>query len=135
MRGPHSQVNGREQIRVSGRPELSHSADAVRARDLVFVAGILPVDAQGTLVGADDVVAQARYVFRELARILAAAGSSLAGVARMNVFLTDVQDRARINPVRREAFGGARPASTLVEVSGLAIPGAKIEVDAVAVVT
>jgi enamine deaminase RidA (YjgF/YER057c/UK114 family) len=45
-----------------------------------------------------------------------------------------VDDRARINPVRQEFFGDARPASTLVEVSRLAIPGAKIEVEAVAVV-
>ena len=125
----------REQIHVPGRPELSHSADAVRTEDLVFVAGILPVDSERTLVGGDDVVLQARYVFGELERILAAGGSSLADVARVNLFLTDVDDRALINPVRQEVFGGARPASTLVEVSGLAISGAKIEVDAVAVVS
>jgi enamine deaminase RidA (YjgF/YER057c/UK114 family) len=49
------------------------------------------------------------------------------------VFLTDVEDRPAINPVRQEIFGTARPASTLVEVGRLAIPGAKIEVEAVAV--
>ena len=125
----------REEIRVPGRPELSHSADAVVARGLVFVAGILPVDGAGLLVGANDVVSQARYVFVELARILAAAGSSLAEVARVNVFLTDVDDRARIDPLRQEAFGGSRPASTLVQVSGLAVSGANIEVDAVAVIS
>ena len=50
------------------------------------------------------------------------------------MFLTDVGDRASINQVRQKVFGEARPASTLVEVSALAIPGAKIEVDCVAVV-
>ena len=66
--------------------------------------------------------------------VLEAAGSSFADVAKVTVFLTDIDDRARINPVRQGVFGKSRPASTLVEVSRLAIPGAKIEVEAVAVV-
>ena len=52
----------------------------------------------------------------------------------MTVFLTDVADRPRVNPVRQQVFGETRPASTLVEVSALVIPGARIEVDAVALV-
>jgi 2-iminobutanoate/2-iminopropanoate deaminase len=51
----------------------------------------------------------------------------------VTIFLTDVDDRPRINPVRQEFFGETRPASTLVEVARLAIPGARIEVEAVAV--
>jgi enamine deaminase RidA (YjgF/YER057c/UK114 family) len=50
------------------------------------------------------------------------------------VFLTDVGDRPLVNPVRQEVFGDTRPASTLVEVSALVIPGARIEVDAVALI-
>ena len=56
-------------------------------------------------------------------------------MTKVSVFLSDVRDRPRINPVRQELFGAARPASTLVEVSGLAVTGAKIEVDAVAAVS
>jgi 2-iminobutanoate/2-iminopropanoate deaminase len=52
----------------------------------------------------------------------------------VTVFLTDVDDRPLVNPVRQEVFGSTRPASTLVEVSGLAVQGAKIEVDAIAAV-
>jgi enamine deaminase RidA (YjgF/YER057c/UK114 family) len=52
----------------------------------------------------------------------------------VTIFLTDVDDRPLINPVRQELFGDARPASTLVEVSRLAVPGARIEIEAVAVV-
>jgi len=127
-------VSAREDVRVPGRPELSHSADAVRAGGYVFVAGILPVDASGALVGGDDVVAQSRFVFGELGRILAAASCSPGDGLELSVFLTDVDDRPRINPIRRELFGVARPASTLVEVSDLAVPGAKVEVDAIAAV-
>ena len=124
----------REEIRVAGQPEpISHYTDAVRAGELLFVSGCVPVDDQGRLVGGDDVVAQTRKVFENVGAVLGAAGASFADVVKVTVFLTDVEDRARINPVRQEFFGSARPASTLVEISRLAIPGAKIEVEAVAI--
>ena len=50
------------------------------------------------------------------------------------VFLTDIADRACIDPVPQEVFGRARPASTLVEVAALAVEGAKIEVEEVALI-
>ncbi len=128
-------VTPREEIRVAGQPEpISHYTDAVRVGDLVFVSGCVPVDAGGRLVGGDDVVEQARQTFANVGAVLEAAGSSFADVAKVTIFLIDVDDRAKINPVRQEVFGESRPASTLVEVSKLAIPGAKIEVEAVAVV-
>jgi 2-iminobutanoate/2-iminopropanoate deaminase len=128
-------VPGREEIRVPTLAEpISHYTDAVRVGDLVFVSGCVPVDSEGRLVGEGDVVAQARQTLENVGAVLAAAGCSFADVAKVTIFLTDIDDRARINPVRQEFFGSTRPASTLVEVSRLAIPGAKIEVEAVAVV-
>jgi 2-iminobutanoate/2-iminopropanoate deaminase len=125
-------MSDREEIRVPALAEpISHYTDAVRAGNLLFVSGCLGVDGDGRLVGA-DVVAQARQVFANVGAILAAAGATFADVVRVTVYLTEIADRARINPVRQEVFGDARPASTLVEVSALAAPGAKVEVDAVA---
>jgi 2-iminobutanoate/2-iminopropanoate deaminase len=125
----------REEIRVDALAEpLSHYTDAVRAGDLLFVSGLVAVNGEGLLVGGEDVVAQARQVFENLRSVLAAAGCGFEDVVKVTIFLTDVDDRSQINPVRQEAFGAARPASTLVEVSRLAVPGAKIEVEAVAVV-
>ena len=124
----------REEYRVAGLSEpISHYTDAVRAGDLLFVSGIVPVDAEGTLVGGEDVVAQARAVFETLGRVLAAAGAGPEDVVKVTVFLVDVDDRPLINPVRQAFFGDTRPASTLVEISRLAISGARIEVEAVAV--
>jgi 2-iminobutanoate/2-iminopropanoate deaminase len=124
----------REEIRVPGQAEpISHYTDAVRAGDLLFVSGCVPVDGDGRLVGGGDVVAQARQALGNVGAVLAAAGASFADVAKVTIFLTDIGDRPAINPVRQEFFGDARPASTLVEVSRLAVPGAKIEVEAVAV--
>jgi 2-iminobutanoate/2-iminopropanoate deaminase len=128
-------VSEREEIRVASLAEpVSHFTDAVRAGNLLFVSGFVPVDREGRLVGGDDVVAQVRQVFANLGAVLAAAGATFADVVKVTVYLTDITDRARINPVRQEIFGDTRPASTLVEVSALVVPGAKVEIDAVALV-
>jgi reactive intermediate/imine deaminase len=126
-------VKGREEIRVPELAEpVSHYTDAVRAGDLLFVSGCIAVDGDGRLVGGDDAVAQTRQVFANLEAILAAAGASIRDVVKVTVFLTDVRDRAAVNTVREEIFGGTRPASTLVEVSKLVVDGARVEIEAVA---
>jgi 2-iminobutanoate/2-iminopropanoate deaminase len=125
----------REEYRVEGLAEpISHYTDAVRAGGLLFVSGIVPVDEQGRLVGEGDVVEQTRQVFRNMELVLRAAGCTFADVVKVTTFLLDVNDRATINPVRQEVFGDARPASTLVEVSALAVPGALLEIEAVAAI-
>ena len=126
-------MSKRREIRAPGLAEpISHYTDAVRAGDLLFLSGCVPVDGAGKLV-AGDVVAQTRQVFANLGAVLAAAGAGFGDIVKVTVFLTDVDDREAVNTVRTEVFGDSRPASTLVEVSRLAIPGARIEVEAVAV--
>ena len=123
----------RTEYRVGGLPEpISHYTDAVQGGGLLFVSGCVPVDGHGQLVGGDDVVAQVRQVFANMGGVLAAAGAGFADILKVTVYLLDVDDRARINPVRQEVFGEVRPASTLVEVSRLAVPGARVEIDAIA---
>jgi 2-iminobutanoate/2-iminopropanoate deaminase len=123
----------RREIRVDGLADpISHYTDAVVAGELLFVSGLIAVDRQGALVGADDVAAQTRQVFENLRAVLDEAGCRFEDVVKVTVYLTDVDDRPKINPVRQEVFGDARPASTLVEVSRLAVPGAKVEIEAVA---
>jgi 2-iminobutanoate/2-iminopropanoate deaminase len=125
----------REEIRVDGLAEpISHFTDAVRAGNLLFVSGVVALDRDGRLVGGDDVVAQTRRVFENIRAVLAAAGCGFDDVVKMTVFLTDVDERPLINPVRQEVFGATRPASTLVEVRRLAVEGARVEIDCVAVV-
>jgi reactive intermediate/imine deaminase len=123
----------RQEYRVAGQAEpISHYTDAVRAGNRLFISGCVPVDERGGLVGGDDVVAQARQVFHNVGAVLAAAGAGFADVVKVTVFLLDIGDRTLINPVRQEVFADARPASTLIEISRLAVPGAKLEVEAVA---
>jgi reactive intermediate/imine deaminase len=122
----------RREVRVQGlAAPLSHYTDAVIAGDALYISGIVPVDADGRVVG-DDVVAQARQVFAIMAQVLAAAGATAADVVKVTLYLLDIDDRPKINPVRQEFFGETRPASTLVEVSRLAVDGALLEIEAVA---
>jgi 2-iminobutanoate/2-iminopropanoate deaminase len=125
----------REEIRVERLAEpISHFTDAVRAGELLFVSGIVAVDGEGRLVGGKDVVAQTRQVLDNMRTVLAAGGCGLADVVKVTIFLTNVDDRPLINPLRQQAFGSARPASTLVEVPRLAVDGAKVEIECVALV-
>lgn len=122
----------KQEIRAPGLAEpISHYTDAVRYGDIVFISGVAPVDQDGRLVGENDVVEQTRQVFRNMSRILTAADAGFEDILKVTVYLTDVSDRTKINPVRQEYFGAHRPASTLIGISTLAIPGMKVEIEAV----
>ena len=125
----------RDEIRVPELAEpISHFTDAVRAGGFLHVSGIVAVDGDGRIVGGDDVVAQARQVLENMRAVLAAGGCGFGDVVKVTIYLTDIDERPLITPVRQEVFGDSRPASTLVEVPRLAVDGAKVEIECVAVV-
>ncbi len=122
----------RQEYAVPGLPAaLSHYTDAVRFGDMLFVSGLTGHDANGALIGEDDAASQAQQIFENLGRILDAAGARPSDILKITVFLTDVADRVKINPVRQRYFGESKPASTLFGVSQLALPGMKVEIEAV----
>jgi 2-iminobutanoate/2-iminopropanoate deaminase len=112
---------------------VSHFTHVVRAGRLVFVSGCVATDGQGRVVGGTDVVAQARQVHENIKRCLAAAGGTFADVCKVTVFLRDINDREKVNTIRREYFGAHRPASTLVEISRLVRDDYLLEIEATAV--
>ena len=121
----------REEYRVAGLSEpISHYTDAVRFGNLLFISGLTGHDAAGRLVSG-DVTLQARQILDNMGLVLAEAGASFADVLKVTVYLTDIADRTAINAVRQAFFGESRPASTLVEVSALALPGMCVEIEAV----
>jgi 2-iminobutanoate/2-iminopropanoate deaminase len=123
----------REEIRVESLGEpISHYTDAVRFGNLLFCSGVIAVDRDNKLVGREDTAKQTRQALTNLSQILAAAGASFADILTVTIYLTDINDRTTINPVRKEFFGKTLPASTLIGVRELAIPGAKVEITAVA---
>ena len=117
-------------LRETG-PAISHYTDAVRFGDTLYVSGLVGWDADGKVVGPGDAVAQTRKMLQNLKAILDHAGCAPSDVLKVTFFLTDIDDRARINPVRQEFFGDAKPASTLVQVAGLVLPELCVEMECV----
>jgi 2-iminobutanoate/2-iminopropanoate deaminase len=126
-------TEAREEYRVDGLPApLSHYTDAVRWRDLLFVSGCVSLGPDGKVVSPGDVTGQARLAHEYLGAALRAAGSDFAHVLKVTVFLRDAADRRAVNDVRKEFFGPSLPASTLIEVSSLAIDELLVEIEAIA---
>ena len=110
----------REEFMVPGMAEpVSHFTHVVRAGRIVFVSGCVATDGEGRLVGGSDVVAQTRQTLENIKRCLTAAGATFADICKVTVFLRNINDREKVNTVRKEYFGKHRPASTLVEISRL----------------
>lgn len=101
---------------------------------LLFVAGQVPTDVEGRLIGEGDIRAQARQVFRNIQAIVEDAGGSMTDIVRLGVFLTDMGDLEGFKEVRREFIKPPFPAATLVAVSALVSPEWLVEVEAIAVI-
>ena len=122
-----------ESIMVPGQLEpISHYCHAVKVGDRVWISGTVGVDGDGNT--PDDTVDQFRIAMDSLDTVLRAAGGKPENIVKVTIFLTDVSDRQRINPIRQEYFGDHRPASTLIEVPALALPALKVEIEAEAVI-
>ncbi len=123
----------REELALSSAAApISHYTDAVRFGDLLFISGMVALDERNNVIAPGDVVGQAEFIFATIGRVLAQAGGGFENVLRVTVYLLDVADRTRINPVRQKFFGATKPASTLIGVRDLALPGLLIEVEAIA---
>ena len=109
---------------------VSHYCHVVRAGDWVWLSGMVGMTADGRI--PEDTVDPFDSALGTLARCLRAAGGRPDQVVKVQIFLTDISERARINPFRQAYFGEHRPASTLVEVSALVDPRKKVEIEAVA---
>ncbi|MFQ3595579.1 MAG: RidA family protein [Sphingomonadaceae bacterium] len=107
-------------------------AQGYRVGDLIFLSGQAALDATGAIVGAGDLDAQAEATFRAIERVLAAAGSSLAGVVKVTIYLTDMAYFPRIVELRGRWFTPPWPADTIVEVARLALPELMLEIDVIA---
>ena len=110
----------REAVSTSAAPAaIGPYSQAVRAGSLVFVSGQIPLDpATGTMVDG-DIAVQTHRVFRNLAGILEAAGSSLDRVVRATVYLADMNDFAAMNEVYATYFSTPAPARATIQAARL----------------
>lgn len=102
---------------------------------LVFVSGQVALDSKGTLLGKDDLRAQARQVFENLRAALEAADASFHDVIKLSTCVLDIAALAHFRAIRDEYVNTVNPpASTLVQVPRLFRPEFLLEVEAIAVV-
>jgi len=109
-------------------------SQAIRAGELLFCSGQIPLDPATMTVVEGDIETQTRRVLQNLSAVLAAAGTSLNRVVKTTVFLTDLGEFARMNAVYAEFFTDTPPARSTVPVAALP-RNAKIEVEAIALIS
>ncbi len=119
---------------ISTPQTYSHVIVATGSR-MVFIAGQVAEDSQGNLVGRGDMAAQARQVFANIGRALAAAGAEPRQVTKLTIFVANYRREhlVMIEEGRVALFGDHKPTDTLVGVAALTNPDYLLEVDAVAV--
>jgi reactive intermediate/imine deaminase len=107
---------------------------ATKTGAMLFVAGIVALDASGRLVGQGDIKAQTRQVLENIKELVLAGGGSLSDVTKTTVYLTDFENYAEMNEVYREYFAEVPPARATVKVE-LVDSRFLVEIDAIAVVS
>lgn len=107
-------------------------SQAVRAGNLIFASGQIPIDPTTGEFVAGGVAEQTEQVLRNLTAVLAAAGVGLDQVIKTTVFLADMDDFTAMNEVYGRVFGNNRPARSTVQAARLP-RDARIEIDAIAV--
>ena len=106
-------------------------SNCLKIGETVYISGLTARDKNLNAAGGDE-YQQAKIIFSRIASLMKAAGGSLRDVVKINIYLTNIGNREQVWRARQEAFNGAFPVSTLVEVSKLA-PGIAVEIEAVAV--
>jgi reactive intermediate/imine deaminase len=103
-----------------------------RVENLIFLSGQAAIDEKGELIGVGDFDAQAEQAFRNIKRVLEAAGSGIDKIIKVTIYLTDMKHFPKILTLRERWFKKPYPADTIVEVKALGLPELMIEIEAIA---
>lgn len=129
-----SETARRRAVTMDASPPNGLFSPAIVAGELVFTSGQIGVDRKTGQIVEGGIEAQTEQVFRNLAAVLEAAGSSTEHILKATVFLADMADYTAMNELYRRHFKGDPPARTTVQVARLP-RNARIEIEAIAIVT
>lgn len=107
---------------------------AVRVGNIIEVAGTTAVDGD-TLIGKNDVYAQAQFIFKKIEKALNEAGASINDVVRTRTFVINIADWELIGKAHGEVFKNIKPAATMVQVSKLINDDLLLEIEVTAIVS
>ncbi len=109
-------------------------SQAIRVGDFLFCSGQIPIDpATGKLIEG-DIEAQTRRVMENIAAVLAEAGAGFEQIVKTTIYLVDMADFPKVNPIYGERFGAVPPARSTVAVAALPL-GARVEIEVTAVIS
>lgn len=106
---------------------------AVKVGNLLFVSGTTATDEDGNVTGKGNPYVQTVQTIKNIEKALKKAGCGLSGVVRTRIYVTDMSHWEEVGKAHGEFFGDIRPATSMVEVSGLIDPDMLVEIEAVAV--
>ena len=115
-------------------PAFAHVAVVPPGATTIYIGGQNAVDSDGRIVGGDDAAAQTEQVMANLKRALAAVDATVHDLVSITILLDAEVDLAAAYPVAAAALEGAAPLVTGVRVASLGVPGALLEVNAIAAV-
>ena len=106
---------------------------AVKVGQQVFIAGTTATGEDGQLVGIGDPYQQTIQIIRNIEKALKKAGGSLEHIVANRIYVINIKDWEKIGRAHGEFFKEIRPATTMVEVTGLVDPDMLVEIDSVAI--
>ena len=124
----------KEIISTENAPQaIGPYSQAVKAGNLMFVSGQIPLDPKTGDLVSESIEDQAKQVLDNVKSICEAAGSSLDDIVKISIFLTDLSNFAVVNDVMKEYFSEPYPARATIEVSGLPL-GVNVEIEAIVLI-
>ena len=119
----------REIIQTPGAPKpLAHYCQGVLAGETLYAAGQIASDYKTGVPAGPDIRKQARYILENLQKVFQAAGCDFEDVVKSQVFMIDLKGLHQFDQVWKEFFPTPPPRTTM-QVSGLLVPGCKVEID------
>ena len=124
----------KEIISTKSAPQaIGPYSQAVKAGNLMFISGQIPLDPKTGDLVSQSIEDQAKQVLENVKSICEAAGCSLDDIVKISIFLTDLSNFAVVNDMMKEYFSEPYPARATVEVSGLPL-GVNVEIEAIVLI-